>query len=71
MNSVEEKLQRRRFVSGIGYNGRLYLIENVDAEVCRECGELYFHATTLDAIDRLLEGDHPVKDKIQVGIVNL
>ena len=51
--------------------GRLYLIENVDAEVCRGCGELYFRSTTLDAIDRLLEGDHPVKDKIQVEVINL
>ena len=52
-------------------HGRLYLIENVEAEVCRECGERYFHAKTLDAIDRLLESDHPVKDKIQVEVVNL
>ena len=71
MNSVEEKLLRRRFVSSIDYNGRLYLIENVDAEVCRGYGELYFRSTTLDAIDRLLEGDHPVKDKIQVEVINL
>ena len=52
-------------------HGRLYLIENVEAEVCRECGERYFHAKTLDTIDRLLESDHPVKDKIQVEVVNL
>jgi len=52
-------------------HGRLYLIENVEAEVCRECGERYFHAKTLDTIERLLESDHPVKDKIQVEVVNL
>jgi YgiT-type zinc finger domain len=52
-------------------HGKLYIIENVEAEVCRECGERYFHAKTLDAIDQLLEGEHPVKDKIQVEVVNL
>ena len=34
--------------------GKLYIVENVEAEVCRECGEKYFHATTLDAVDRFL-----------------
>jgi YgiT-type zinc finger domain-containing protein len=52
-------------------HGRLYIIENVEAEVCRECGERYFHAKTLDAIDQLLEGEHPVKNTIQVEVINL
>ncbi len=50
---------------------RLYLVENVEAEVCNECGERYFHAETLDAIDRLLEGKHKVKASLQVEIVSL
>ena len=29
------------------FKGRLYIVENVKAEVCPECGERYFHATTL------------------------
>lgn len=33
------------------FHGNLYLIENVETEVCGECGERYFHAKTLDAID--------------------
>ena len=51
--------------------GRLYLIENVEAEVCPECGQRYFHATTLDAIDRLLSNDHPMKQSLQVEVVSL
>lgn len=51
--------------------GRLYLIENVEAEVCNKCGERYFHAKTLDAIDRLLEGKHKVKARLQVEVVRL
>jgi YgiT-type zinc finger domain-containing protein len=52
-------------------NGQLYIIENVEAEVCRECGERYFHAKTLDAIDRLLEGKHNVKVNLEVEVVSL
>jgi YgiT-type zinc finger domain-containing protein len=53
------------------HNGRLYVIENVPTEVCRSCGERYYHAKTLDAIDALLDADHPVKDRLQVEVVAL
>jgi YgiT-type zinc finger domain-containing protein len=53
------------------HEGRLYVVENVPAEMCRECGERYFHAKTLDAIDRLLDGDHQIKEKMQVEVVTL
>ncbi len=53
------------------YKGRLYVIENVTAEVCQECGERYYHATTLDAIERLLDTDHPVKETLQVEVVTM
>ena len=49
--------------------GKLYIVENVEAEVCTQCGERYFHATTLDAIDKLLESDHEVKDRLDVEVV--
>ncbi|MBM4086602.1 MAG: YgiT-type zinc finger protein [Planctomycetes bacterium] len=53
------------------FRGTLCLVENVEAEVCRECGERYFHAKTLDAIDRLLAGKHEVKESLQVEVVCL
>jgi YgiT-type zinc finger domain-containing protein len=31
-------------------DGRLYVVENVQAEVCTECGERYFHASTLEVV---------------------
>lgn len=52
-------------------HGRLYIVENVEAEVCSECGERYFHAKTLDEIDRLLEASHEVKERIEVEVVTL
>jgi len=52
-------------------HGKLYLVENVEAEVCRECGERYFHASTLDSIDSLLEAEHPVKQNLRVEVVSI
>ena len=52
-------------------NKKLYIVENVNAEVCKECGERYFHAKTLDAIDEFLSQKHPVKARIDVEIVSL
>ena len=51
--------------------GQLYIVENVGAEVCSECGERYFHATMLDEIDRYLAGDHKVKEQLHVEVVSL
>jgi YgiT-type zinc finger domain-containing protein len=51
--------------------GKLYIVENVKAEVCTECGERYFHATTLDEIDQYLMADHRVKARLHVEVVSL
>jgi len=51
------------------YKGRLYIVENVKAAVCSECGERYFHATTLDAVDRMIEADHPVQELLSVEVL--
>ena len=52
-------------------HGKLYIVENVDAEVCSQCGERYFHATTLDALDKLLLSFHDVREKMEVEVVSL
>jgi YgiT-type zinc finger domain-containing protein len=51
--------------------GKLYIVENVAAEVCTQCGERYYHAKTLDAIDRLLESDHEVSQRMNVEVVSM
>ena len=50
--------------------GKLYLVENVEAEVCAECGERYFHALVLDQIDEMLKAEHPVKERLSVEVVS-
>jgi YgiT-type zinc finger domain-containing protein len=51
------------------FKGKLYIVENVEAEVCTECGERYFHAVTLDAIDRMIANEHPVKEVLSVEVL--
>ncbi len=51
--------------------GKLYIVENVEAEVCPECGERYYHATTLDKIDQLINSDHPVKETMYVEVLTV
>ena len=53
------------------FQHNLYMIEGVEAEVCAECGERYFHATVLERIDTVLEREHIVKKNIAVEVVNL
>jgi len=51
--------------------GKLYIVENVDAEVCTQCGERYFHATTLDAIDKIIAGAHAIKEVLSVEVLSV
>ena len=60
----EKKVKRQHWL-----RRQLYIVENVDAEVCTECGERYFYAKTLDAIDALLSKQHPVKETMNVEVV--
>jgi YgiT-type zinc finger domain-containing protein len=65
-NTITKHVKRQHWL-----NGRLYILENVPAEVCSECSERYFHATTLDKIDQLLQTEHPVKQMLNVEVVTL
>ena len=64
--TVKKKVKRQHWL-----HDKLYIVENVEAEVCSECGERYFHASILDEIDRVLEAEHEVKDEMVVEVVSL
>ena len=64
--TVKKKVKRQHWL-----HGKLYVVENVEAEVCSECGERYFHVKILDEIDRLLETTHAVKEKLEVEVISL
>ena len=64
-DTVKKKVRKHHWL-----DGRLYLVENVEAEVCPECGERYFHAAALDHIDQLIRRDHPVKEILSVEVLS-
>ena len=64
--TTKKKVKRQHWLKG-----KLYIIENADAEVCTECGERYFHAKTLDEIDRYLAAEHEVKNRLDVEVISL
>jgi len=41
------------------YDGHWYLIENVPALVCRQCGEIYYTPETHDLVLKLVSSDTP------------
>jgi len=52
------------------FKGQLYIIENVDALICNECGERYYHATVLDKIDKMINNKHDVKAYMNVEVID-
>jgi len=50
-------------------DGRWYIVENVEVQACPDCGERYYHAKTLDAIDAMLRRKHKVKQRLTVEVV--
>ncbi|MBP6824043.1 MAG: YgiT-type zinc finger protein [Acidobacteria bacterium] len=63
--TVKRKVRKQHWLEG-----KLYFVENVEAEVCSECGERYFHATVLDRIDEMLKAEHSVKERLSVEVVS-
>lgn len=64
--TIKKKVRKHHW-----FRNKLYIVENVEAEVCSKCGERYFHAKILDEIDHLLETKHAVKERINVEVVSL
>ena len=64
--TVKKKVKKHHL-----FHVKLYIVENVDAAVCLECGERYFQAKILDEIDNLLKAKHDVKERIVVEVVSL
>lgn len=52
-------------------DGKWYVVENVEAEVCPECGGPYYTAKTLDMLDAMLRGAHVVKRRMDVEVISL
>lgn len=51
------------------WKGKLFIIEDVPAEVCTQCKEVYLSAPVLEKIDKLLEAGEPVEREITVPVM--
>ena len=71
MDSAEDLTKKKKVKRQHWLRGKLYIVEDVEAEVCKECGERYFHAKTLDTIDQYLSAEHAVKAEMHVEVVSL
>lgn len=65
-NTVKKRVKKQHWLKN-----RLYIVENVEAEVCLKCGERYFHATTLDTIDNYLGSEHEIERRLDVEVVSM
>ena len=52
----------------IEYNGKLYVIEDVPARVCRETGEEFFAPETVEHIQALVKCNKPPVRMIQTPV---
>lgn len=53
------------------WGGRLYILRNVRAEVCTQCGETFFSPNTLEAMDRIVEGNNAPSEYVSVPVFSL
>jgi YgiT-type zinc finger domain-containing protein len=63
-------LRRRRIEHVHEWSGERYLIKNVQAEVCGQCGEAFLAPATLKEIDRLVSVGRP-KGQVSVAVFEL
>jgi YgiT-type zinc finger domain-containing protein len=50
---------------------KLFILEDVPAEVCQQCGETYFEPEVLEAMDKLASGEIKPKDTLPVPVFSL
>jgi YgiT-type zinc finger domain-containing protein len=48
---------------------QIYVIENVPARVCQNCGERYFSAEVVQAMDRLMSQPEAQQQRISVPVI--
>ena len=63
-------LRRRRIEHMHEWGGQRYLIKNVQAEVCSQCGEAFLAPATLKEIDRIVSKGRP-KSHVSVAVFEL
>jgi len=51
------------------YKGRIIIIENVPAGVCRQCGERYYRGAVVEEMERLMESSSKATRQVMVPVM--
>lgn len=63
------KIARENVKVDFWWGEELFLIENVPAEVCQQCGERYYNSDVSKKLDAIVQGEGKIRKSIQVPIV--
>lgn len=53
------------------WQGRLYILRNVPAEVCSQCGETFFGPAALRRMDEIVQRGEAPESEVQVPVFSL
>lgn len=63
------KKQKIRYTQSIGE--KIFIVENVEAEVCPQCGEQYLSPDTVEKIQNIIESGKTPKETRQIPVYHL
>jgi HTH-type transcriptional regulator/antitoxin MqsA len=66
-----EALAERTIRTTLDYGGRIYIVENVPAKICDECGEVLLRPDTAKALERLVREGKPPHHAESVPVYDL
>ena len=49
--------------------GQIFVIDDVPAQVCTQCGEQFYRGWVLEEMDRLASGKEPAEQEIKVPLL--
>ncbi|MDP3063926.1 MAG: type II toxin-antitoxin system MqsA family antitoxin [Chloroflexota bacterium] len=64
-------VKERRIEHVHRWKGRLYVLRNVPAEVCTQCGEVFFAPAVLKAMDAIVAGRVEPAERLSVPVYSL
>ena len=64
-------VERQRVEHIHRWKGSLYIFRNVPAEVCSQCGEVFFGPGALQAMDDIVKGNQAPLDRLSVPVYSL
>ena len=53
------------------WEGCLYILRNVPAEVCTQCGEVFFDPAALKAMDNIVMGEREPHEQLSIPVYTL